>query len=468
MLKPKVPVHRLVFHEITKEAILEAIANPRDIDDDLVRAQETRRILDRLYGYEVSPLLWRKVRPKLSRRPRAERRRAVDRRTRARADGVRLRELLGSACQVRAKQRKARTSARTWSVSMAAIFPSARTLIRRPARSRTRNCCCSTNRPRKRLAAKLQTAKFKVESLEDKPYTQQALRRRSPPARCNRKPTASWASPRGARCKWRRACTKTATSLTCVPTRPTWRVSPSRRRATWSSRNTAPSTCPHEPRIYATKVKTPRKRTKRFARRVIRSNFPNRCAAQLERRAVPLFDMIWKRTIASQMADARGRRITITIEGDGAVFQAGGKTIEFPGYLRAYVEGSDDPDGRTGRPRNDPAERASWRVLIDLQNLEAKSHTTQPPARFSEASLTKALEEMGIGRPSTYASIIDTILRANTSSRRATRSCRRGSRSPCRSSWKHICRIWSTTNSPRRWKTISMRSAAAKRTTPST
>ena len=122
-----------------------------------------------------------------------------------------------------------------------------------------------------------------------------------------------------------------------------------------------------------------------------------------------LYDLIWKRTVASQMADAQGRRITITISGDGAVFQVGGKTIDFAGYLRAYVEGSDDPQADlaeqdTVLPSVEVGEK------LDCRELLSKSHTTQPPARYSEAALTRALEEMGIGRPSTYASIIDTIL----------------------------------------------------------
>ena len=125
-----------------------------------------------------------------------------------------------------------------------------------------------------------------------------------------------------------------------------------------------------------------------------------------------IFDMIWKRTMASQMADARGRRITITIEGEGCVFQVSGKTIDFPGYLRAYVEGSDTPD----------AELADQEIVLPsvavgealkCTEMTAKEHTTQAPSRFSEAALTKALEERGIGRPSTYASIIDTIQNRN-------------------------------------------------------
>ena len=144
---------------------------------------------------------------------------------------------------------------------------------------------------------------------------------------------------------------------------------------------------------------------------------PEQLRGELSPDEFKLFDLIWKRTIASQMADARGHRITITIEGDGAVFQVSGKTIDFPGFLRAYVEGSDDPeadlaDRETVLPQMTVGEE------LDCSDLETKSHTTQPPARFSEAALTASLEEMGIGRPSTYASIIDTILARDMSSRR--------------------------------------------------
>jgi len=122
-----------------------------------------------------------------------------------------------------------------------------------------------------------------------------------------------------------------------------------------------------------------------------------------------LFQLIWKRTVASQMANARGRRISITVEGEGCVFQVGGRVIDFPGYLRAYVEGSDDPDAELADKETLLPDVAVGE-LLNCTELEAKSHTTAPPSRFSEASLTAALEEKGIGRPSTYASIIDTIL----------------------------------------------------------
>ncbi len=166
---------------------------------------------------------------------------------------------------------------------------------------------------------------------------------------------------------------------------------------------------PDEPRTYQTKVKNAQEAHEAIRPAGHPFALPESLRAELPPDQFRLYDLIWKRTVASQMADARGRRITITVEGGGAVFQVGGKTIDFAGYLRAYVEGSDDPQA-------DLAERdvvlpdVAVGEELNLKNLDPKSHTTQPPARYSEASLTRALEEMGIGRPSTYASIIDTIL----------------------------------------------------------
>ncbi|MBL9123591.1 MAG: DNA topoisomerase I, partial [Planctomycetaceae bacterium] len=146
---------------------------------------------------------------------------------------------------------------------------------------------------------------------------------------------------------------------------------------------------------------------------------PDELRSQLSDEEFKLYDLIWKRTVASQMTDARGRRITLLIEGGGAAFQIGGKTIDFPGYLRAYVEGADDPqaelaDKETVLPAVQVGEQ------LDLRQLEPKSHTTQPPPRFTEATLTRTLEELGIGRPSTYAMILDTILAREYATKRGT------------------------------------------------
>ena len=221
---------------------------------------------------------------------------------------------------------------------------------------------------------------------------------------------------------------------------PRWR---SRRPANWWPRNTATSICRPRRGSIRPRSKTPRKPTRRFGRPAIRSIFPRRCAAELSPDEFKLYDLIWKRTVASQMADARGRRITITVEGDGAVFQVGGKTIEFPGYLRAYVEGS----RRSARPNLAERETVLPSVAVGealaCRELEPKSHTTQPPDRYSEASLTRALEEMGIGRPSTYASIIDTILAREYVFKisAATCWCPPGSPLPCRNCSRPSARL---------------------------
>ncbi len=217
LLKPKIPVHRLVFHEITKEAIDEALANPRDIDDGLVRAQETRRILDRLYGYEVSPLLWRKIGPRLSA---------------GRVQSVAVRLIVE-----REQERREFTEASYWdlvgtfeasggSFQADLVSVDGRTDPRRAGfRPADR---AAEGRPLAVARRAAGPAIGRAAAAGDVPHHGvggQALhacgrRRRSPRARCSRKPIASSVSPLGARCRWPRACTKTATSRTCVPTRP--------------------------------------------------------------------------------------------------------------------------------------------------------------------------------------------------------------------------------------------------------
>ena len=170
-----------------------------------------------------------------------------------------------------------------------------------------------------------------------------------------------------------------------------------------------PEYLPDSPRLYKSSVKNAQE-----AHEAIRpAGHPFKVPETLRNELTPdqfrLFDMIWKRTIASQMADARGMRISIELAGGGSLFQVSGKTIDFPGYLRAYVEGSDDPNAELA-DRETLLPSVQQQDRLECRKLDPKGHTTQPPARFSEASLTQTLEEMGIGRPSTYASIIDTIL----------------------------------------------------------
>jgi DNA topoisomerase-1 len=166
---------------------------------------------------------------------------------------------------------------------------------------------------------------------------------------------------------------------------------------------------PSEARVYRTKVKNAQEAHEAIRPAGHPFELPEKLRGELQADEYRLFELIWKRTIASQMADARGRRIQITVAGADAEFQASGKTIDFAGYLRAYVEGSDDPDAELA-DRETVLPAVSVSNALRCVNQDPKVHTTQPPARYTEATLTKALEEMGIGRPSTYATIIDTIL----------------------------------------------------------
>lgn len=406
LLKPKVPVHRLVFHEITQEAIEEALANPRSIDEDLVKAQEARRIIDRLYGYEVSPLLWRKVRPKLSA---------------GRVQSVAVRLIVE-----RERQRMAFRSATYWDLLGTFAKQSRETLKAElvssdgrklptgkdfdPATGKIKDpgLLLLDETGANRLIERLGKATFKATSLEEKPYTSRPY----PPFTTS---TLQQEANRKLGFTARRTM-QIAQSLyenghiTYMRTDSTNLA----KVAVDAARDLVTSEygrefLPADARTYSTKVKNAQEAHEAIRPAGHPFELPEQMRNQLNHDEFRLFELIWKRTIASQMADARGRRTTITIEGDGAVFQVGGKTIDFPGYLRAYVEGSDDPAAELADQDTVLPSVAVGEVL-SLKDLEALSHTTQPPARYSEASLTRALEELGIGRPSTYASIIDTIL----------------------------------------------------------
>jgi DNA topoisomerase-1 len=411
LLQPKVPVHRLVFHEITKEAIQEALSHPRDIDNDLVKAQETRRILDRLYGYEVSPLLWRKVRPKLSA---------------GRVQSVAVRLIVE-----RERQRMAFTSATYW--DLVATFaagnqqefqaelvsvdgrgiPAGKDFDAATGKLKSPNLLLLDEAASGQLAARFAVAKFRVGGIEDKPFTSKP----SPPFTTS---TLQQEANRKLGFTARRTM-QAAQSLyenghiTYMRTDSTnlAKVAVDTARELVGSQY-GKEYLPDAPRLYQTKVKNAQEAHEAIRPAGSPFAFPDELKNELNSDEFRLYDLIWKRTVASQMADARGRRMTVTIEGkttqgELALFQAGGKTIDFAGYLRAYVEGSDDPQAELA---DKDVVLPSMQVDDSLaaKNLEAKSHTTQPPARFSEASLTRSLEEMGIGRPSTYASIIDTIL----------------------------------------------------------
>lgn len=406
VLRPKVPVHRLVFHEITEEAIRDALEHPRQIDDGLVRAQETRRILDRLYGYEVSQLLWRKVGPKLSAgRVQSVAVRLIVERERQRMAFVNATywDLLGKFATQEAKEFEAELV----SVDGRRI-PAGKDFDSTTGRIKDPNLLVMDEAAARALAQRLDTAQFKVASLEDRPYT-------SRPAEPFTTSTMQQEANRKLGFSARRTM-DVAQSLyengyiTYMRTDSTSLAQVAIDAARELVRTEyGPQYLPDAPRVYRSKVKNAQEAHEAIRPAGHPFKLPEAVRGELNYDQFRLFDLIWKRTIASQMVDARGFTVTLTVDGEGAIFQVGGKTIEFPGYLRAYVEGSDDPEAElANQERLLPSVKVGENV--NCKELTSKSHTTQPPARFTEASLTKELEGRGIGRPSTYASIIDTIV----------------------------------------------------------
>ena len=408
VLKPKVPVHRLVFHEITNEAILNALETPREIDDGLVKAQETRRILDRLYGYEISEFLWRK---KLGR-------------SAGRVQSVAVRLIVQ-----REWERRAFRSATYWdlmaqfSTSDGQSFdatlvsvdgrkiPSGKDFDSATGQIKDPGFMLMEETEAEQLLQKLKTGTFAVTKMQVKPYTQkpaapfttstmqqEANRKLGFTAR--RTMSAAQSLYENGYITYMRT---DSTSLAKVA------VDAARELV---GEEYGTDYLPEEPRTYRSTV-----RNAQEAHEAIRPagnpfRLPDSLKGELAPDQFKLFELIWKRTVASQMQNARGRRVTITVEGEGSVFQVSGKTIDFPGFLRAYVEGADDPnaelaDKETLLPAVEEGQ------AVSLKEVDPKSHTTQPPSRFSEAALTRELEQRGIGRPSTYASIIETIQTRN-------------------------------------------------------
>ena len=406
VLKPKVPVHRLVFHEITKDAIHEALAHPREVDEDLVRAQETRRIIDRLYGYEVSPLLWRKVRPRLSAgRVQSVAVRLIAQRERERMAFVSATywDLLGTF---------AKTSGESLQAALISVdgrrTPSSRDFDSSTGQLKDPSLLLLDAEQARQLRERLLVGACQVQKVENKPYTS----RPSPPFT-----TSTLQQEANRKCGFTARRTMQVAQSLYENGHITYMRTDSTNLATVAietarelvTKTYGPDYLPASPRTYQTKVKNAQEAHEAIRPAGADFGFPENLRAGLTADEFKLYDLIWKRTVASQMADAKGHRTTIVIELDGAIFQVSGKTIDFPGYLRAYVEGSDDPDADLA-DREDVLPSVTTGETLKCLKLDGKDHTTQPPNRYSEAALTRALEEMGIGRPSTYASIIDTIL----------------------------------------------------------
>jgi DNA topoisomerase-1 len=419
-LKPTVPVRRMVFHEITPSAIAAAVADPRDIDDQLVDAQETRRILDRLYGYEVSPVLWKKVLPRLS--------------------AGRVQSVATRMVVERERARMAFHSAEYWDVE-ATFAPVDRkpndpetftaTLVSvddlrlatgrdfDPATGRAPGNVLHLDEAGARgLAARLADRQFAVQGVEEKPY------RRRPYAPFM---TSTLQQEAGRKFRWSaQQVMRTAQRLyengyiTYMRTDSTTLSSTALSAARSQARELyGDAYVPAEPRTYNRKVKNAQEAHEAIRPAGDSFRTPGEVAGQLSSEEFRLYELIWQRTLASQMSDAVGTTVSIRIgassaSGEAVVFTTSGRTITFPGFLRAYVEDMDEPDAAAGgSAQKDDAEKRLPQLArgdaLDPRGFEADGHSTSPPARYTEPSLVKAMEELGVGRPSTYASIMQTI-----------------------------------------------------------
>jgi len=410
-LKPKIPVKRLVFHEITKTAIQEALTSPRNIDSNLVQAQETRRIVDRLYGYEVSPLLWYKIRPKLSAgRVQSVAVRLIVERERERIafHNATYWDLLGSFIAPR--------TARPFQAGLINVgnrkIPSGKDF--NPATGKLFDpdaCLLLDESAALALAARLKQCPATVKSVEEKPYTERPY---APFTTSTLQQEANRKLGYTARTTMSLAQNLYENGYITYMRTDSTNLSGEAIKAARNhiQREYGKEFLPDSPRFYKTNVKNAQEAHEAIRPAGSTFELPEHLRNQLTTDQFRLYDLIWKRTVASQMSDARGKRKQIIVAVDDSLFSVSGKTIDFPGYLRAYVEGADDPDAEladreTLLPDVKPGE------ALKIAGLEPKSHTTMPPSRYSEAALTKVLTDKGIGRPSTYASIIETIQTRN-------------------------------------------------------
>jgi DNA topoisomerase-1 len=405
VLQPKVPVRRMVFHEITRPAIERALTETRDIDDDLVDAQETRRILDRLYGYEVSPVLWRKIMQGLS----AGRVQSVATRLVVERERERMRFVAAGYWDIVATFEPGAFDARLSAVDGRRVaqgrdFDQQGTL-------RTADAVQLGEDDARALATALDGSSFTVASVEEKPYT----RRPAPPFMTSTLQQEASRKLRLSSQQTMRVAQRLYENgyITYMRTDSTTLSESALAAARDQARELyGAETVPAEPRQYTRKVKNAQEAHEAIRPAGDKFRTPDAVRRELSADELSVYDLIWKRTVASQMADARGHTVSVRITGaasDGrtAEFAAAGTVITFRGFLLAYEEGRDEPV-------TDDEERLLPKLAegdsLDASRLDPDGHSTSPPSRYTEATLVKALEERGIGRPSTYAAIMGTIL----------------------------------------------------------
>lgn len=413
VLKPKVPVKRMVFHEITKSAIERALLETREVDMRLVRAQETRRILDRLVGYTVSPLIWKKIAYGLSA-------------GRVQSAGLRL-------IVARERERIRFRSATYWDLEAELLksgagggkFTAKAIALNGMRLASTKDFDESTGKllekkegeillleakEAARLQDTLKGGAYTVQSVEEKQFNQ---RPSIPFITSTLQQEANRKLGMGARDTMRTAQSLYEQGFITYMRTDSPNLSSEAIRGARSAVEDlyGKEYLSPEPRQFSSKNKGAQEAHE--AIRPAGAEFKHPRETGLSGRELALYEMIWMRTVASQMAEARKLSVSVKVEARAGkysvLFNATGSRILFPGFLRAYVEGKDDPDASL-EDREVILPELKQGDAVKPENIEALSHTTKPPARFTEASLVQQLEKEGIGRPSTYASIIDTIL----------------------------------------------------------
>jgi DNA topoisomerase I len=406
VLDPKVPVRRMVFHEITRDAIDRALGETRDVDQRLVDAQETRRILDRLYGYEISPVLWKKIMPRLS--------------------AGRVQSVATRLVVQRERERRAFVPAQWWDIE-ATFDPesfAARLVTvdgKRVAqgrdfgpdgKARSDDLVQLDESGARGLAERLESSSFTVGRVERKPY----VRRPSPPFM-----TSTLQQEASRKLRFTAQTTMRVAQrlyengyITYMRTDSTTLSESALKAARAQAAELfGAEYVPAKPRQYERKVKNAQEAHEAIRPSGDSFRTPQQVQREVSRDEHALYELIWIRTLASQMEDAKGQTVSLRIAGASATgenveFGASGTVITFRGFLAAYEEGRDEAEAKDDDERRLP--NVAEGDAVELKELEPQGHETNPPARYTEATLVRTLEELGIGRPSTYASILGTIL----------------------------------------------------------
>ncbi|WP_372476720.1 type I DNA topoisomerase [Pseudonocardia terrae] len=412
-LRPKIPVRRMVFHEITEPAIRAAAENTRELDQDLVDAQETRRILDRLYGYEVSPVLWKKVMPKLS--------------------AGRVQSVATRLIVERERERMAFVSAGYWDIA-ATMDAGAEATPRQfgsrlisvdgsrvaagrdfgpDGKLKNTDVTVLDEASARRLAESLEGRDLTVASVESKPYTRRPyapFMTSTLQQEAGRKLRFSAErTMRGAQRLYENGYITYMRTDSTTLSESAIQAARAQARELYGDSYVAPS-----PRQYTRKVKNAQEAHEAIRPAGDTFRTPGEIAREVDGDDFRLYELIWQRTVASQMADARGTTVSVRVNGTAAtgedvVFASSGRTITFPGFLKAYVETIEEGSGGQADDAESRLPQLTEGQALTAAELTPEGHSTNPPARFTEPSLVSKLEELGIGRPSTYASIIKTI-----------------------------------------------------------